>query len=1005
MNRRTLILIVSLVLAMAAAGAEKRIPDLKPRVNTNPPFGGAWTSQGPAPTQGGDVEGITNNEVSGAINTVVADPSNAGTLWIGTVNGGIWKTANATSASPTWTPKTDGASSLSISALVLDPSLPNTLVAGTGGTSSFSSTGGLQGRLFRTTNGGDAWSELTATGLANLNLAITGIVARGNVIVAAVSNSLTGPCTGGMLRSTDTGANFSAVTSGLPTSYAVWYLTASSPSDNNVLYAAIHDCGSGNSGIYKSTDTGSDLGKTWSRVGASDLTDVANASSSKIAVGGGGEVYVGIIVGGQLSSLFRSGDHGTTWQKLDTPTTTETDVSQPQGINPGAQGNRNFSIVADPVNRYLVYVGGDRQPGFGQYGIGLPNAIGAYAFDGRLFRVDASLATGSQATPLTHCPDATAACNNTISTSNRSAPHADSRSMTFDANNELLETDDGGIYRRTSPRATGDWYSINGNLQVAEVHDVAYDHISKKIIAGAQDTGTPYQHLGANNTLIWSDFDDADGGDVGVDEVSLSGGSSPQSFRYSSKQALGDFAKETVNHDGTVVTWLWPTGLEQFWYPANAPNPAPARAGARFLTPVEVNRVAPAQLLFALQGDLWESFNRGDGVTALQSGITATAMVYGGREGGTDYPNVIWCVSGATVYVRTPCSSDPSVTCPLPSTAAPAGSRPKTDIAIDTNEWRTAFVIDDQSVYYTTDTGAHWTDITGNLPGGGLPTSHLRTIVFIPGNPAAIAVGGDSGVFRMALNDVSNWSPLGTNLPNAIVMDLDYDATDGVLTAGTFGRGVWTLANLGGGGDTPPAAPTSVTATAISNRSIRVSWTGSVGASTYTAYRTDTVNGTYVPVCSSSSSSCTDDLVGDGISYLYKVRAVSDGGTESADSNIDLATTVVPTDDPPTTILADDIILLRKAVTAVRALVPTLGGYTFTDSDAVLRTHSPVRGIHVQQLREALQQAWTALTAALPTLTVPDLSFGLNVDPAQNGGHHYPVLRTDITKLRQGVGQ
>src|SRR5207237_9459464 len=106
---------------------------------------------------------------------------------------------------------------------------------------------------------------------------------------------------------------------------------------------------------------------------------------------------------------------------------------------------------------FMCYVGGDRQPS--QYTAGVengmwPNSIGATNYTGRLFRVDATFPPGTQATPLTH--------NGTF---NNSAPHADSRAMVFDSNGNLLEADDGGIYRRVSPSSDGDWFGLNGNLQ------------------------------------------------------------------------------------------------------------------------------------------------------------------------------------------------------------------------------------------------------------------------------------------------------------------------------------------------------------------------------------------------------------------------------------------------------------------------------------------------------------------------------------------------------------
>src|SRR5438445_7191181 len=83
--------------------------------------GGAWVSQGPGPIQNGQTEGITNGLVIGAIHTLATNPSDADTLYVGTVNGGIWKTTNATAANPSWTPLTDAHPSLSIDPLAFDP--------------------------------------------------------------------------------------------------------------------------------------------------------------------------------------------------------------------------------------------------------------------------------------------------------------------------------------------------------------------------------------------------------------------------------------------------------------------------------------------------------------------------------------------------------------------------------------------------------------------------------------------------------------------------------------------------------------------------------------------------------------------------------------------------------------------------------------------------------------------------------------------------------------------
>ena len=97
--------------------------------------GGRWTAQGPGPTRNGQVENIIpNNEVVGAIQAVAAHPTDSNILYVGAVNGGVWRTSNATTASPTWTPLTDNFPSLSIGALEFDPTdaTRQTLVAGIG---------------------------------------------------------------------------------------------------------------------------------------------------------------------------------------------------------------------------------------------------------------------------------------------------------------------------------------------------------------------------------------------------------------------------------------------------------------------------------------------------------------------------------------------------------------------------------------------------------------------------------------------------------------------------------------------------------------------------------------------------------------------------------------------------------------------------------------------------------------------------------------------------------
>jgi hypothetical protein len=157
---------VSLLVLAGTAGSV-------PAGNANPVVPATFASIGPA----GITTSHPNGPRAGAINSFAVKPGNANVIWIGSVNGGVWKTTDATSSSPSWTPLTDHEASLSIGALALDPTDANadTLVAGVGTTSSLS--GGIGGPLtgiLRTTDGGSHWTALGTDDLSSQDLSGVG---------------------------------------------------------------------------------------------------------------------------------------------------------------------------------------------------------------------------------------------------------------------------------------------------------------------------------------------------------------------------------------------------------------------------------------------------------------------------------------------------------------------------------------------------------------------------------------------------------------------------------------------------------------------------------------------------------------------------------------------------------------------------------------------------------------------------------------------------------------
>ncbi|MDA1053538.1 MAG: hypothetical protein O3C40_24070, partial [Planctomycetota bacterium] len=610
----------------------------------------------------------------------------------------------------------------------------------------------------------------------------------------------------------------------------------------NVLYASIIA-----EGIYRTKDSGA----TWQKISNPTVESFINSANSneatsniEMAVGRSHELYVGILnkVDGerpQLKALFRSGNANTgdpnqqgvvTWVAMNIPLITEADNST-HGLNPsmpsskpGGQGDKHFSIIADPTNHKIVYLGGDRQPI-------IPNIIGAKDFTGRLFRGKWDGSNGAMNTtwdPLTH--------NDTKS---NSAPHADSRDMTFDAAGQLVEVDDGGVYKRLDPRdddknkTNNDWISLNGDLQVTEIHSVAWDALSNTVISGNQDAGTSFQITSGNP--VWTTaftsptdpfgpFSKADGGVVAVDNSDPN-----KSIRYSSRQNLGDFRRQEFDSNGN----LKPGTNVALTLTVNGTGKtlrAIPEAKVQMYQPYAINSVQPSRIIFGTgdskngDGYLFES-NGGNTLTALggvntNNGISfntsvgvVSALAYGGTSNGQANADVLYVgTAGGIVQFRQNVSGSPvSVGPPSAKVAKPL--KAIRDIVLDPQEYKTAFVIDTDNVYRTTNAGSNWSLITGNLPKitqGNSPDLH--SITFIEGDfTDYIVVGASDGVFitttsaGSVLNGDQMWTEVGAaTLPNAVVYDLDYDNTsipntnvgDDVLVAGTLGRGAWTVRGL-----------------------------------------------------------------------------------------------------------------------------------------------------------------------------------------------------------------
>ncbi|MCY2927699.1 MAG: hypothetical protein NT031_20105, partial [Planctomycetota bacterium] len=311
------------------------------------------------------------------------------------------------------------------------------------------------------------------------------------------------------------------------------------------------------------------------------------------------------------------------------------------------------------------------------------------------------------------------------------------------------------------------------------------------IVGGSQDNGTEVQT--AAGSKVWDHFNGGDGGDVAIDSVTLAGAG--RSIRYDSSQNLDGFERNVVDSAINIVETvaLVPGGglagfVGQFVNPIalNACDPLPGES-KRIVIGGGTDDTHPV-------GAVYEANNAGVAANAaavnwvkipVGAGFTSTAsMAYGGFSGGVANPDVLYVGSNGHVFLR----STPGGTLTQTPTEFP-GDTP-TDIAIDPNDWHHAFVIDSSGVWETTDAGTTWTDRKGDLA-----SSDLRTVVFVDAGPGIVLVGGLGGVFRMSMGNLGVWTEYGKGMPNAVTTDLDYNATDDVLAAGTLGRGAWTVSS------------------------------------------------------------------------------------------------------------------------------------------------------------------------------------------------------------------
>ncbi|MDM8544460.1 choice-of-anchor D domain-containing protein [Desulfococcaceae bacterium HSG9] len=254
--------------------------------------------------------------IGGRIRSCVIHPTNPDIMWVGSIAGGIWKTANG---GATWTQVDDFMANLAVCAMVMDPTDSDIMYAGTG--EGFYNDDAIRGAgVFKSTDGGVTWNHLASTAGSDWywvnRLAIN---SDASVLLAATRS--------GIYRSVDDGSTWTQV-------YSLEVLDVKfDPNDNNKAIA-----GNSSGWYHYSTDSGQTWTNTLGFI-ATGRVELAYAPSDSAIVYASVEQLFG--------TLHKSTDGGVSYSMVNT------------GSNYlGDQGSYDNIIWVDPTDANTVIVGG-----------------------------------------------------------------------------------------------------------------------------------------------------------------------------------------------------------------------------------------------------------------------------------------------------------------------------------------------------------------------------------------------------------------------------------------------------------------------------------------------------------------------------------------------------------------------------------------------------------------------------------------------------------------------
>jgi photosystem II stability/assembly factor-like uncharacterized protein len=299
--------------AKATAGKPEKKPEKKAEkaADEKPEKKGGWTAD---TWSGLELRGIGPAVTSGRIVDIAVDPTDSKRWFVAAASGGVWKTENA---GTTWTPVFDGEGSYSIGCVAIDPRNPSVVWVGTGENNSQRSVGYGDG-VYRSEDGGKSWKNVGLKASEHIGKILIHPKDSSVVYVAAQGPLWAPGGDRGLYKTTDGGKTWKTVLT-ISENTGVTDVIMD-PRDPEVLIAAAYQRrrhvftlinGGPESGLHKTTDGGA----TWKKLSSGLPKEEMGRIGLALAPSEPDTVYAVIEAADKAGGFFRSRDRGETWEK------------------------------------------------------------------------------------------------------------------------------------------------------------------------------------------------------------------------------------------------------------------------------------------------------------------------------------------------------------------------------------------------------------------------------------------------------------------------------------------------------------------------------------------------------------------------------------------------------------------------------------------------------------------------------------------------------------------